>query len=33
MSNVSNTSGVAPLGRAVLVKYYTPERKESAIWK
>ena len=32
MSNVSNTSGVAPLGRAVLVKYYTPERKESVIF-
>lgn len=32
MSNVRNTSGVAPLGRAVLVKYYTPERKESVIF-
>jgi co-chaperonin GroES (HSP10) len=32
MSQPSNTSGVAPLGRAVLVKYYEPERKESAIY-
>jgi co-chaperonin GroES (HSP10) len=29
---ISNTSGVSPLGRAVLVKYYTPERKESVIF-
>ncbi len=27
-----NTSGVSPLGRAVLVKYYEPERKESVIF-
>jgi co-chaperonin GroES (HSP10) len=26
-----NTSGLAPLGRAVLVEYYEPERKESVI--
>lgn len=31
MSNVKNTSGVAPLGRAVLVEYYEPERKGSLI--
>lgn len=29
---VSNTSGVRPLGCAVLVKYYEPERKESLIF-
>ena len=29
--NISNTSGVAPLGRAVLVEYYEPERKASVI--
>lgn len=28
----SNTSGVSPLGRAVLVKYYEPERAQSAIF-
>jgi len=27
-----NTSGVKPLGCAVLVEYYEPERKESAIY-
>lgn len=27
----SNTSGVRPLGRAVLVEYFEPERKESLI--
>jgi co-chaperonin GroES (HSP10) len=26
-----NTSGVSPLGRAVLVEYYEPEKKESLI--
>ena len=26
-----NKSGLAPLGRAVLVEYYEPERKESVI--
>jgi len=26
-----NTSGLAPLGRAVIVEYYEPERKESMI--
>lgn len=31
MSEVKNTSGIKPLGRAVLVKYYEPERRESAI--
>jgi len=29
---VQNTSGVSPLGRAVLVEYYSPERKESLIF-
>lgn len=29
---VVNTSGVSPLGRAVLVKYYEPERANSAIF-
>lgn len=29
---VKNTSGVRPLGRAVLVEYYEPERRESAIY-
>jgi co-chaperonin GroES (HSP10) len=28
----ANTSGVSPLGCAVLVEYYEPERKESAIY-
>lgn len=32
MSNTKNTSGVAPLGRAVLVEYYEPERKGSLIY-
>ena len=32
MSEVTNTSGVAPLGRAVLVQYYEPERKGSLIY-
>lgn len=27
-----NVSGVSPVGRAVLVKYYEPERNESAIF-
>lgn len=27
-----NTSGVKPCGRAVLVEYYEPERKESVIF-
>ena len=27
----SNTSGLVPVGRAVLVQHYTQERKESAI--
>lgn|SRR5574341_74608 len=33
MSNVkvSNTSGLAPLGRAVLVEHYEPERQSSVI--
>jgi len=31
MSKVENTSGVSPLGRAVLVEYYEPERKGSVI--
>lgn len=29
---IQNTSGVKPLGRAVLVKYYEPERAKSAIY-
>jgi co-chaperonin GroES (HSP10) len=29
---IQNTSGVSPLGRAVLVEYYEPERKESLIF-
>jgi co-chaperonin GroES (HSP10) len=29
---VSNESGVKPLGRAVLVKYYEPEKKDSVIY-
>lgn len=29
--NPRNTSGVSPLGRAVLVEYYEPERKASVI--
>lgn len=28
---MENTSGLRPLGRAVLVKYYVPERKQSVI--
>ena len=32
MTLPSNTSGVAPLGRAVLVEYYTPERRDSLIY-
>ena len=32
MKQVSNTSGVSPLGRAVLVEYYEPERRESTIY-
>ncbi len=28
---MSNTSGLKPLGRAVLVEYYEPERKNSLI--
>jgi len=28
---MTNKSGVSPLGRAVLVEYYEPERKESLI--
>lgn len=31
MKTISNTSGVAPLGRAVLVEYYEPERKAGVI--
>jgi co-chaperonin GroES (HSP10) len=31
MSKAANTSGLKPLGRAVLVEYYEPERKESRI--
>ena len=31
MTTPINTSGVKPLGRAVLVEYYEPERKESVI--
>ena len=31
MSEVVNESGLAPLGRAVLVEYYEPERKGSLI--
>ena len=31
MSEVKNTSGLIPLGRAVLVEYYEPERKDSLI--
>lgn len=30
-TEVRNTSGVEPLGRAVLVEYYEPERRESLI--
>jgi co-chaperonin GroES (HSP10) len=32
MTLPSNTSGVRPLGRAVLVEYYEPERRDSAIY-
>jgi co-chaperonin GroES (HSP10) len=28
---MKNTSGLAPLGRAVLVEYYEPEKKDSLI--
>jgi co-chaperonin GroES (HSP10) len=28
----ANTSGISPLGRAVLVEYYEPERAKSAIF-
>jgi co-chaperonin GroES (HSP10) len=31
MTSITNTSGVRPLGRAVLVEYYEPERKGSLI--
>lgn len=31
MSSLENTSGVRPLGRAVLVEYYEPERRNSSI--
>ncbi len=31
MNEVKNTSGVAPLGRAVLVEYYEPKKEESLI--
>lgn len=31
MTKVSNTSGLAPLGRAVLIQHYEPEKKESLI--
>ena len=31
-SSKVNPSGVSPLGRAVLVEYYEPERKESMIF-
>ena len=31
-SPLQNTSGVRPLGCAVLVEYYEPERKESLIY-
>lgn len=31
-ANITNTSGVRPLGCAVLVEYYEPERKESLIY-
>ena len=31
MSEVMNTSGLKPLGRAVLVSYYEPEKKDSLI--
>lgn len=31
MSEVVNTSGLAPLGRAVLVEHYEPERQSSVI--
>jgi co-chaperonin GroES (HSP10) len=32
MTLPSNTSGVLPLGRAVLVEYYEPERRDSMIY-
>jgi len=31
MSEVKNTSGLKPLGRAVLVEHYEPEKKHSLI--
>lgn len=31
MSEVMNPSGLEPLGRAILVEHYEPERKESVI--
>jgi co-chaperonin GroES (HSP10) len=31
MSDLENTSGLEPLGRAVLVKHYQPERKQGLI--
>jgi co-chaperonin GroES (HSP10) len=30
-TEVKNTSGIAPLGRAVLVRYYEPEAKTSSL--
>lgn len=30
-SQIKNTSGVSPLGRAVLVEYYEPERRNTTI--
>lgn len=32
MSEVNNPSGVRPLGRAVLVEYYEPERRNTVIY-
>ena len=31
MSEIRNESGLAPLGRAILLEHYEPERKESLI--
>lgn len=31
MTTPANTSGIKPLGRAVLVEYYEPEREKSVI--
>lgn len=31
MNEVRNTSGLRPLGRAVLIRYYEPERKDALI--